>query len=467
MSDNPFFEPEFDDRTIIRRPQPGGRKPPAEPAAVARPPATPPPVPPPPAMGSPAGDLPASDLLPAIACSANVLIAAATPLLQLLARLRNTSTPPFSGDLRERAVGALRGFEQRTRTAGVATEQLWAAHRALCASLDDVILNTPWGSGWAATALTATFHRDARFQEVRDEDWFFDQLTRMQRNPAGWLPVLELMYLCLSLGFMGRCRRSADGPMELERVRAATYAAIVQQRKPAGADLSQHWTGVDAPYRPGRAGLPVWVAGSAALAAVVAVFVWCSVGLSAASDEAYARMLAAAPAIMPNILRATMVQPPAPPPEPPGPSLADRLRTVLKGDIDQHLVGFVSNASTTILRLNSDRLFPAAGATLQPAAQPLLKRVGAALGGVLAGASATVRVIGYTDNQPIHTLRFPSSFELSSGRAQAVREVLGPAAGGGLHLVAEGRAAADPVASNAAADGREQNRRIEIVLQSQ
>lgn len=473
MSDNPFFEPEFDDRTIIRRPQPGGRKTPAEPAAapvapaaVARPAATPSPAPPPPTPPPPTGDPTAGDLLPAIACSANVLVAAATPLLQLLARLRNTTTPPFSGDLRERAVSALRGFEQRARTAGVATEQLRAAHRALCASLDDVILNTPWGSGWAAASLTATFHRDARFQEVPDKDWFFDQLTRMQRNPAGWLPVLELMYLCLSLGFMGRCRQSADGPMELERVRAATYAAIVQQRKPAGADLSQHWAGVDAPYRPGRAGVPVWVAGSAALAAVVAVFIWCSVGLSAASDEAYARMLVAPPAFMPNILRATMVQPPPPPPAPAAPSLADRLQAVLRDDIDQHLVGFVSTPSTTILRLSSDRLFAAAGATLQPAAQPLLKRVGVALGGVLAGEPANLRVIGYTDNQPVHTLRFPSGFELSSGRAQAVREVLGAAAGGALHLVAEGRAAADPVASNASAEGREQNRRIEIVLQS-
>ena len=67
---------------------------------------------------------PAAEVLPAIASSANVLVAAATPLLQLLARLRNTPAPPFSGDLRERAAGALRGFEQRARAAGVAAEQL-------------------------------------------------------------------------------------------------------------------------------------------------------------------------------------------------------------------------------------------------------------------------------------------------------------------------------------------------------
>lgn len=487
MSDNPFFEPEFDDRTIIRRPQPGGQRKPAGqaeagPAAAARPaaapppplpaappPAPPPPVPPPPVPLSPVPPAPAGEPLPAIASSANVLVAAATPLLQLLARLRNTTTPPFSGDLRERAAGALGGFEQRARAAGVPIAQLRAAHRALCASLDDVVLNTPWGgtAGWAAASMTLTFHREASAAGGREADWFFEQLARMQRAPADWLAVLELMYLCLSLGYMGRCRQAADGAMELERVRAATYGAIAQQRKSPLAELSPHWTGVAMPYRPGRAGLPVWVAGSAALAAVVALFVWCSVGLSAASDSAYDRMQAAPPAAMPNILRATMVQPPPPPPEPAGPSLADRLRAVLKEDIDQHQLDIVSNASTTVLRLGSDRLFPPASATLQTAALPLLRRVGAALGGVLAGTPAGLQVIGYTDDQPVRTLRFPSNFELSSGRAQAVREVLAAAAGGRLRLTAEGRADADPLAANTAAAGREQNRRIEIVLQSQ
>jgi type VI secretion system protein ImpK len=399
---------------------------------------------------------------------ANGLAVAAAPLLQLLARLRNTATPPCSGDLRERAVEALRRFEQRVRSAGVPAEQARAAHQALCASLDDVVLNTPWGSagGWAAASLTAAFHRDARFPDAAGEDWFFDQLARMWRDPAGWLPVLELMYLCLSLGFMGRCRRSANGPMELERVRTETYAAIVRQRRPASAELSPQWTGVAAPYRPGRAGLPVWVAGSAALALVVVVFVWCSAGLGAASDDVYAGMLAAAPSTMPRIFRGAMAPLP-PPPEPAEPGLAERLRTLLKGDIDRGLVSVLGNASATVLRLPADGMFAAESATLQPTALPLLERAGAALREAAGGAAASARVIGYTDNQPVRSVRFPSNFELSASRALAVREVLGGVLGDAVHLTAEGRAGADPVAANASAAGREQNRRIEIVLQRQ
>jgi type VI secretion system protein ImpK len=432
MSDNPFLEPRHDDRTIIR-PQPGGRR-----QATA---------------GGSAMVMPVAEPFPPVAGSANALLVAATPLLQLLARLRNSPAPPFSGDLRDSVAGALRGFEQRARAAGVAGEQLQAAHRALCVSLDDVVLNTPWGraGGWAAPLATAG-----------EADWFFDQLARMQRHPAGWLAVLELMYLCLSLGFMGRCRQSADGAAELERIRAATHAAIMQQRKPAESGLSPHWAGVAAPYRPGSgAGLPVWVAASFALAGLTGLFVWCSAGLGAASDAATARMLAAAPAAMPAILRAGLVPPPAPGPA--GPSLAGRLRAVLQDDIGQHLIAVTGSASATVLRLGTDGLFAPGSATIEPAALPLLQRVGTAL----AGAPAGLRVICYTDNQPVRTLRFPSGFELSSARALAVREVLGRATDNAQYLVAEGRADADPVASNATPEGRAQNRRIEIVLQTQ
>lgn len=457
MSDDPFFEPEYDDRTVIR-PMPGGRR--AAPAErpVARAGATP--------VGDRSG---AVDPSLSFGGSANPLAAAAAPLIQLLARLRNTPTQPFSGDLRQRAIDALGRFEQRARAGLVPTEHLRAAHQALCASVDDVILNTPWGAagGWAAASLTAKFHRDPRFPDAGGEDWFFDQLERMARNPAGWLPVLELMYLCLSLGFMGRYRRSANGAMELERIRAETYASILRQRKPANAELSPHWSGVAAPYRPGRAGLPVWVAGSAALASVVAVFVWCSVSLSAASDDVYVRMVDAPPASMPRISRAAIVVPPARSPEPAEPDLADRLRAVLKADIDQHRVSVTSNGSSTVVRLNTNGLFAAGSATLQPSAVPVLERVGAALRDAAGGEAATGRVIGYTDNQPIRSVRFPSNFELSSSRALAVREVLGNSTGNAWKLTAEGRADADPIASNGSSDGREQNRRIEIVLQRQ
>jgi type VI secretion system protein ImpK len=75
-----------------------------------------------------------------------------------------------------------------------------------------------------------------------------------------------------------------------------------------------------------------------------------------------------------------------------------------------------------------------------------------------------VVVKGYTDDQPIHTLQFPSNFELSQARAQAAAAILDQTIGDESRISAQGMGDADPVADNATPDGRAQNRRIEIVL---
>ena len=76
-------------------------------------------------------------------------------------------------------------------------------------------------------------------------------------------------------------------------------------------------------------------------------------------------------------------------------------------------------------------------------------------------------MIDYTDDQPVRTVRFPSNFQLSVARANAVRAIIVRDLGDPARVSAEGRADADPIASNATAEGREQNRRIEIVLHRQ
>ncbi len=456
MSDNPFSEPEDTDRTIIR-PVPGGRRPaaaglapPAAPsAAPPRRPAAPPSPPPRLAEGT-----------ENIAIGGDKLAAAAAPLLQLMARLRNTATPPDSGDLRERTVRQVRAFEQQARDTGVPLELLRPAHYAICASLDDVVLNTPWGSsgGWGAQSLVSTFH-----QEVRSGERFFDLLRQMCDNPGKFLPVIELMYLCMSLGFIGRYRLSPRGASEIERVREETYAVIARQRAAASPDLSPHTKGLDAPYRPARLHVPIWVAASAGLAVVAGLFLWFSTDLNAASDTLYARMLAAPPAGMPQISRATAVQPLPPAPPSLEPTVFDRLRQFLQPEIAQGLVAIVGTPGQPVIRIANRGMFPSGSATVEPAFKPLLERIGLAL----KAEPGRVNVIGFTDNQPIRTVAFPSNFQLSTARAKAAGAIIAAAAGDAARLSSEGRADADPIASNATAEGREQNRRIEIALLGQ
>ncbi len=458
-SDNPFAEPEDSDRTIIR-PAPGGRRPTAAPPASVDS-----------TRGSAAPRRIAEDAsrfaegspgwaeeLPSVGPSP--LAAAAAPLLQLLAKLRNTISQPDPSELRARAMGEVRAFEQAARAAGIPVEQVRQAHYALCASLDDVVLNTPWGSQgpWAARSLVSTFH-----QEVRSGERFFDLLTQVKQNVGTLLPVLELMFLCMSLGFQGRYRLSPRGPAELDRVREETYALIQRARPQPERELSPHWAGVTAPYRPTRGAVPIWVAAVLGLACVAGLFAWASFGLNQSSDEIYERALAAPPAHLPQIVRAGPVQQPAAPPAAAEPGALDRLRGFLKPEIEQGLVTVVGTDATPIVRISGSGMFGPGSAAVQPRFDPLLVHIGEAL----KAERGPVDVVGYTDNQPIRTVAFPSNFQLSSARARAAAGLLARGIDNAARLTPQGRADADPIATNATAEGRERNRRIEIVLHRQ
>ncbi len=449
MSDNPFSEPDDADRTVVR-PVPGGTR--AEPSQ---------PTPPPTSRESPAPSRAAAPI-PAegaetISFGLNPLIEAAAPLLQLLGRLRNTYTQPDPGELRERAIQQIRAFERTARDAGVPLDQLRPAHYALCASLDDVVQNAPWGSGggWTSRGLVATFH-----EETRAGERLFVLLDRLKTNPGNFLPVLELIYLCLSLGFQGQYRLSPRGPAELDRIREDLYTIVMRQRQAADPALSPHWQGAQAPYRPARFVLPSWVVGAGALAVIGALFVWFSTSLNAASDEVFAQMLGAPLAHMPQIVRAAPVRPPPPPPPAAAP---DPLCAFLKPEVDQGLVTVICNHAMPIVRIRNAGMFASGSATVAPGYVRLLERIGEAL----KAEKGPVTVDGYTDNQPIHTVQFPSNFQLSQARAEAARAIIVRALGDPGRVVAQGHADANPVAPNTTPQGREQNRRIEVVLRRQ
>jgi hypothetical protein len=61
-------------------------------------------------------------------------------------------------------------------------------------------------------------------------------------------------------------------------------------------------------------------------------------------------------------------------------------------------------------------------------------------------------------------VRFKSNHDLSVQRAQSVADVLAPHLSDPDRLVVEGRGPDDPIASNQTAEGRAQNRRVDILL---
>jgi type VI secretion system protein ImpK len=117
-----------------------------------------------------------------------------------------------------------------------------------------------------------------------------------------------------------------------------------------------------------------------------------------------------------------------------------------------------SGGSARIIVFNRG-LFPSGGAEVGPQAVPVIRKVAL----FLAEQRGPFRITGHTDNVPIRSLRFPSNWHLSKARADAVAALLSPQVRLG-QLQTEGRADTDPLESNDTAEGRNQNRRVEIRL---
>jgi len=105
----------------------------------------------------------------------------------------------------------------------------------------------------------------------------------------------------------------------------------------------------------------------------------------------------------------------------------------------------------------SDVLFDTGKYTLRAGAREKLARVA----GILAGhPGLQMMVEGYTDSVGSET----SNQQLSEHRATSVRDYLTGAGISAASVTAKGLGEASPVATNDTASGRQQNRRVELVV---
>ena len=326
------------------------------------------------------------------------------------------------------------------------------------ATIDDLVLSTPWGaaSSWSQQSLTSIFQN-----EVTGGDRFFEILEQMQQDLGHNGEVVELMYLCTSLGFEGRYRVMPRGTAALAELRDGVYRLIRTRRGDFERELSPHWRGTDLGHRTLRQRIPFWAIGAGTALMAALIYLGFNFMLAGRSDIAFAQMYGLPPHGTPVIPRVEMTAPPPPPPVAAAPSnLSAKLHEFLAQEIKSGLVVVLEDAQSVTVRLTGNTMFASGTATLNSSYNPLLARIGAALEDEKGGIS----VVGYTDNQPIHTARFPSNFELSLARAQAVAEMVETKLSNPKRVKAIGRADADPLASNATAEGRQKNRRTEIVL---
>jgi len=142
--------------------------------------------------------------------------------------------------------------------------------------------------------------------------------------------------------------------------------------------------------------------------------------------------------------------------------LGDELEDALSLLIDRDLVSVVKNDLWIEVEMNSNMLFGSGNATLSDEALRVLWKVAKPIRRL----NNSVQVEGFTDNIPINTFEYPSNWELSAARSASVVHLFAKYGIAPERLAAVGYGEHHPIEDNATAIGRERNRRVVIVIQS-
>ena len=390
----------------------------------------------------------------------NRLVEAASPLFFLATQVRNTTSHPDVMGLRERFVTDLSRFDQVSRRSGESAELLADTRYALCTFVDEAVLNTPWGSDskWQEESLLSTF-----FNETWGGDRFFRILDEAKQQPARNIALLEVLFVCLVLGFEGKYHVLERGRARLEEVQDDLFRILRAQRGELERELSPHWRGVDSGANRISSYLPLWVLAAIATALLMSIYLAFRFALSGASYPVFdALSRIGRDRLQQNPVElVTVIESVAEPQEPlPPPVSKLRLTDLLQPEIDLNLLSVNQDGLKSLIRIHTDTLFSSGSATVAPRFFTILERIARALDQV----EGKIWVIGHSDNVPIHTIQFPSNWELSRARAVNVMTEMSKYIRNPTRLTPEGRADTEPLVPNDTASNRALNRRVDVIL---
>lgn len=383
----------------------------------------------------------------------NAAMTIAAPLLALAAGVRSGRARMPLAQMHAQASARIAEFDAALAQAGYPDTHRQRAKYALCATIDDIAQNLPGeardGAEWARRSLVVQV-----FHENIGGERFWQLVDDMLAKPSEYADLIELFHACLAAGFEGRFRVEPDGKRRLHEIMSRLYAALEHVRSVSTVEVSPQWRGQPTP--PAKVGFWSILAAAAgvALAVLVVLFILFRLVLLQAGQPSMQALHGVLPDTPLRLSRVAPV-PPAPPSD-----QATTLARFLAPEIAQGLVKVESDAETVRVRTTVGQLFKSGSDQLDPGREALFNRIAAAI----QTQPGAVKVEGYTDSDPTHGLTFPDNVALSQARADTVAAILKRGLTDPGRVSAQGFGAARPVASNASAEGKALNRRVEIVI---
>lgn len=162
--------------------------------------------------------------------SFNPFIIVATPLIKTVLEIQNSSINLDMNEIREDFITKINIYSETALEYKIDNMEILVTRYILCTFIDE-ILNVTFSNNdnWFNRSLLSIFHN-----ETYGGENFFHLLDKFLKAPAKYIHILELMYVCLSLGFLGKYRVISRGEIELSSIKESLYRQIkiVQGREP-------------------------------------------------------------------------------------------------------------------------------------------------------------------------------------------------------------------------------------------
>ncbi|MDF2800642.1 MAG: chemotaxis protein MotB [Anaerocolumna sp.] len=144
--------------------------------------------------------------------------------------------------------------------------------------------------------------------------------------------------------------------------------------------------------------------------------------------------------------------------------LQTRLDAIFEHEEMSDLVSTNVDLRGLVITLNNAIVFNSGSADIKPEYESSLIKIA----DIIRLVNNHIRVEGHTDNRPINTSTYPSNWELSTARAAGVvRLFIEKGKIAPERVVAVGYGEYKPVADNSTEEGKEKNRRIDIIVLSE
>jgi type VI secretion system protein ImpK len=386
----------------------------------------------------------------------NPLLAASANLLILFGRLRTGMVEMQAEPLMQHVVAEIGMFEQNAVNAGADPMEAQIGKYALCGTADDIVQNLPGADRgrWIEYSMVAQF-----FQKRDSGVGFFQEAEKAMQAPGQRYQLLELMLVCLSLGFEGQYRTAPNGGMELTRIRAAIYETLRRVQGRPDEDISVNWTAVPLSGTKRYGAIPMWIVGAIAAVVVVGSYAGLSTYINNQGNDV-ARTLNL---MHPNVAQISLIRSVAAVEYVPvvDTTQIERIKESLSAEIADGSVEIGEKGQYIFVRVGNALLFESGQAEVKSAFGPVAEKIAATLN----TEPGPIIIQGYTDGIPASGRgRYKTNLELSVARAEGVQTVLNALITDPARLSVDGRGEADPIATNDTREGQALNRRVEMLV---